>query len=151
MGDGGAAFCGDRGGGPLVGPVLASQFGFYPGFIWLLAGAVIGGAVHDTVVLYASMKQRGLSLSEIARTELGPVAGWCTGLAMLFIITVTMAGLSMVVVNALDHNPWGTFAVFAIVPIAIALGISEHTFGVSKIATLIAVIAVIAGVLAGRM
>lgn len=135
--------------GPLVGPVLASQFGFYPGFIWLLAGAVIGGAVHDTVVLYASMKQRGLSLSEIARTELGPVAGWCTGLAMLFIITVTMAGLSMVVVNALEHNPWGTFAVFAIVPIAIALGLSEHHFGVSKFATLIAVVAVIAGVLAG--
>ncbi len=78
--------------GPLVGPVLASQFGFYPGSIWLLAGAVIGDAVHDTVVLYASMKQRGLSLSEVARTELGPVAGWCTGLAMLFIITVTMAG-----------------------------------------------------------
>jgi carbon starvation protein len=135
--------------GPLVGPVLASQFGFYPGFIWLLAGAVIGGAVHDTVTLYASMRLRGLSLSEVARAELGPVAGWCTGLAMLFIITVTMAGLSMVVVNALDHNPWGTFAVFAIVPIAIALGLCEHNFGVSKLATLIAVIAVIAGVLAG--
>ncbi|GAA0578104.1 carbon starvation CstA family protein [Rhizomicrobium electricum] len=135
--------------GPLVGPVLASQFGFYPGFIWLLAGAVIGGAVHDTVVLYASMRMKGLSLSEVARAELGPVAGWCTGLAMLFIITVTMAGLSMVVVNALEHNPWGTFAVFAIVPIAIALGLSEHYFGVSRLATLIAVIAVIAGVLAG--
>ena len=135
--------------GPLVGPVLAAQFGFYPGFIWLLAGAVIGGAVHDTVVLFASMKLRGLSLSEIAKAELGPLAGWCTGLAMLFIITVTMAGLSMVVVNALDHNPWGTFAVFAIVPIAIALGLSEHYVGVSKIATAIAMIAIIAGVLAG--
>jgi carbon starvation protein len=135
--------------GPLVGPVLASQFGFYPGFIWLLAGAVIGGAVHDTVVLYASMRMKGLSLSEVARAELGPVAGWCTGLAMLFIITVTMAGLSMVVVNALENNPWGTFAVFAIVPIAIALGLSEHYFGVSRIATLIAVVAIIAGVLAG--
>jgi carbon starvation protein len=135
--------------GPLVGPVLASQFGFYPGFVWLLAGAVIGGAVHDTVVLYASMRLKGLSLSEVARAELGPVAGWCTGLAMLFIITVTMAGLSMVVVNALEHNPWGTFAVFAIVPIAIALGLSEHYRGVSRGATLIAIIAVIAGVLAG--
>jgi len=135
--------------GPLVGPVLAAQFGFYPGFIWLLAGAVIGGAVHDTVVLFASMRLRGLSLSEIAKEELGPVAGWCTGLAMLFIITVTMAGLSMVVVNALDHNPWGTFAVFAIVPIAIALGLSEHYVGVSKLATAVAVFAIIAGVLAG--
>jgi len=135
--------------GPLVGPVLASQFGFYPGFIWLLAGAVIGGAVHDTVVLYASMRMKGLSLSEVARAELGPVAGWCTGLAMLFIITVTMAGLSMVVVNALEHNPWGTFAVFAIVPISIALGLSERYFGVSRLATCIALAAVIAGVLAG--
>jgi carbon starvation protein len=135
--------------GPLVGPVLAAQFGFLPGFVWLLAGAVIGGAVHDTVVLFASMKLRGLSLSEVAKAELGPVAGWCTGLAMLFIITVTMAGLSMVVVNALEMNPWGTFAVFAIVPIAIALGLSERYAGVSGIATAIAVIAVIAGVLAG--
>lgn len=135
--------------GPLVGPVLAAQFGFLPGFVWLLAGAVIGGAVHDTVVLFASMKLRGLSLSEVAKAELGPVAGWCTGLAMLFIITVTMAGLSMVVVNALEQNPWGTFAVFAIVPIAIALGLSERYVGVSGAATAIAVIAVIAGVLAG--
>jgi carbon starvation protein len=137
--------------GPLVGPVLAAQFGFYPGLLWLLAGAVIGGAVHDSVVLYASMRMKGLSLSEVARAELGPVAGWCTGLAMLFIITVTMAGLSMVVVNALDHNPWGTFAVFAIVPIAISLGISERYIGVSRLATLIAVVAVIAGVLAGPL
>lgn len=136
--------------GPLVGPVLAAQFGFAPGFIWLLVGAVIGGAVHDTVVLFASMKMRGLSLSEVAKSELGPIAGWCTGLAMLFIITVTMAGLSMVVVNALEHNPWGTFAVFAIVPIAMSLGIFEKFHGgASRVATTIAVIAIIAGVLAG--
>jgi len=135
--------------GPLVGPVLAAQFGFFPGFVWLLAGAVIGGAVHDSVVLFASMKLRGLSLSEVAKAELGPLAGACTGLAMLFIITVTMAGLSMVVVNALEQNPWGTFAVFAIVPIAIALGLNEHYRGVSKLATAIAVAAAIAGVLAG--
>jgi len=135
--------------GPLVGPVLAAQFGFLPGFVWLLAGAVIGGAVHDTVVLFASMKLRGLSLSEVAKAELGPVAGWCTGLAMLFIITVTMAGLSMVVVYALERNPWGTFAVFAIVPIAIALGLHERYAGVSKIATAAALAAVIGCVLIG--
>ena len=135
--------------GPLVGPVLAAQFGFFPGFVWLLAGAVIGGAVHDTVVLFASMKMKGLSLSEVARAELGPIAGWCTGLAMLFIITVTLAGLSMVVVNALERNPWGTFAVFAIVPIAIALGLSERYAGASRLATLVALAAVMAGVLAG--
>jgi carbon starvation protein len=135
--------------GPLVGPILAAQFGFFPGFLWLLAGCVIGGAVHDTVVLFCSMKMRGLSLSEVAKAELGPVAGWCTALAMLFIITVTMAGLSMVVVNALKENPWGTFAVFALLPIAIALGLHERHRGASKIATTIALLAVIAGVLAG--
>jgi len=135
--------------GPLVGPVLAAQFGFFPGFVWLLAGAVIGGAVHDTVVLFASMKLRGLSLSEVAKQELGPLAGWCTGLAMLFIIVVTLAGLSMVVVNALERNPWGAFAVFAILPIAVALGLSERHLGASRLATLIALAAVIAGVLAG--
>ncbi|MDE1712478.1 carbon starvation CstA family protein, partial (plasmid) [Chromobacterium amazonense] len=82
--------------GPLVGPVLAAQYGYLPSMIWLLIGCVIGGAVHDTVVLFASMKHHGKSLSEVAKAELGPLAGWCTGLAMLFIITITMAGLSMV-------------------------------------------------------
>lgn len=135
--------------GPLVGPVLAAQWGFFPGFLWLLVGAVIGGAVHDTVVLFASMRLQGRSLSDVARAELGPIAGWCTGLAMLFIITVTMAGLSLVVVKALENNPWGTFAVFAIVPISIALGLTERFVGVSRISTLIALSAVIAAVLVG--
>ncbi len=109
--------------GPLVGPFLAAQFGYLPGLLWLLIGAVIGGAVHDMVVLFASMRQDGQSLSEVAKKELGPVAGFCAGLAMLFIITITMAGLSMVVLHALEHNPWGTFAVFSTIPIAMAVGI----------------------------
>lgn len=135
--------------GPLVGPVLAAQFGYLPGFIWLLVGAVIGGAVHDTVVLFASMKHQGKSLSEVAKAELGPVAGWSTGLAMLFIITITMAGLSIVVVHALERNAWGTFAVFMTVPIAIALGLYERYFGSSKWGTYIGVAAVMASVALG--
>ena len=135
--------------GPLVGPVLAAQFGYLPGFLWLLVGVVIGGAVHDTVVLFASMKHRGKSLSEVAKAELGPVAGWCTGLAMLFIITITMAGLSIVVVHALERNAWGTFAVFMTVPIAIALGLFERYFGASKWATYVGILAVAASVAAG--
>lgn len=75
--------------GPLVGPILAAQFGYLPGLIWLLVGAVIGGAVHDLVVLFASMRRDGKSLSEVAKDELGPVAGFCAGLAMLFIIIIT--------------------------------------------------------------
>ncbi|MGV2291947.1 carbon starvation protein A [Trinickia sp. YCB016] len=135
--------------GPLVGPVLAAQFGYLPGLVWLLVGCVIGGAVHDTVVLFASMKYQGKSLSEVAKAELGPVAGWCTGLAMLFIITITMAGLSIVVVHALERNAWGTFAVFMTVPIAIALGLFEKFFGSSKIATWIGVAMIGVSVLAG--
>jgi carbon starvation protein len=135
--------------GPLVGPVLAAQFGYLPGLVWLLVGCVIGGAVHDTVVLFASMKYQGKSLSEVAKAELGTVAGWCTGLAMLFIITITMAGLSIVVVHALERNPWGTFAVFMTVPIAILLGLWEKVFGASKWATYVGVAAIAASVFVG--
>ena len=135
--------------GPLVGPVLAAQFGYLPSFLWLLIGCVIGGAVHDTVVLFASMKHRGQSLSEVAKAELGPVAGWCTGLAMLFIITITMAGLSMVVVHALERNAWGAFAVFMTIPIAVALGLYEKVTGSSKGATQVGIAAIAASVFAG--
>ncbi|MBS1155213.1 MAG: carbon starvation protein [Proteobacteria bacterium] len=135
--------------GPLVGPVLAAQFGYLPGFLWLLIGCVIGGAVHDTVVLFASMKHSGKSLSEVAKAELGPVAGWCTGLAMLFIITITMAGLSMVVVHALERNPWGAFAVFMTIPIAMVLGIYERLGGNMKYATYVGIAAIMACVVGG--
>ncbi|AOY01652.1 carbon starvation protein A [Jeongeupia sp. USM3] len=135
--------------GPLVGPVLAAQYGYLPSFLWLLIGCVIGGAVHDTVVLFASMKHRGKSLSEVAKAELGPVAGWCTGLAMLFIITITMAGLSMVVVHALERNPWGAFAVFMTIPIAICVGLWEKMTGSMKNASYVGIVAIMACVFAG--
>lgn len=135
--------------GPLVGPVLAAQYGYLPGMLWLLIGCVVGGAVHDTVVLFASMKHRGKSLSEVAKRELGPVAGWCTGLAMLFIITITMAGLSMVVVHALERNPWGTFAVFMTIPVAICVGLWERLTGSMKAASWVGIIAIMACVVIG--
>ncbi|ETS32644.1 carbon starvation protein, predicted membrane protein [Photorhabdus khanii NC19] len=135
--------------GPLVGPVLAAQYGYLPSMLWLLIGCVIGGAVHDTVVLFASMKHRGKSLSEVAKAELGPVAGWCTGLAMLFIITITMAGLSMVVVHALERNPWGTFAVFMTIPVAIGVGLWERFTGNMRGATWVGIITIMACVLIG--
>ncbi|AJI94082.1 carbon starvation protein A [Yersinia ruckeri] len=135
--------------GPLVGPVLAAQYGYLPGFLWLLIGCVIGGAVHDTVVLFASMKHQGKSLSEVAKSELGPIAGWCTGLAMLFIITITMAGLSMVVVHALERNPWGTFAVFMTIPIAICVGLWERMTGSMKGASYVGIAAIMVCVFVG--
>lgn len=135
--------------GPLVGPVLAAQFGYLPGLLWLLIGAVIGGAVHDMVVLFASMRKDGKSLSEVAKEELGPVAGFCTGLAMLFIITITMAGLSMVVLHALEQNPWGTFAVGMTIPIAMCVGLYYRKTGDLKNASIVGFIAVMAAVIFG--
>ncbi|UYO30939.1 carbon starvation protein CstA [Bacillus halotolerans] len=135
--------------GPLVGPILAAQFGYLPGLLWLLIGAVIGGAVHDIVVLFASMRQNGKSLSEVAKDELGPVAGFCTGLSMLFIITITMAGLSMVVLHALERNPWGTFAVGITIPIAMGVGLFYKKTGNLKLASSIGFLFLMAGVFIG--
>ncbi len=135
--------------GPLVGPILAAQFGYLPGLIWLLVGAVIGGAVHDMVVLFASMRRDGKSLSEVAKEELGPVAGFCTGLAMLFIITITMAGLSMVVLGALERNPWGTFAVGITIPIAMGVGLYHKKTGNLKLATTVGFILIMVAIVLG--
>ncbi|MGG4417450.1 carbon starvation protein CstA [Bacillus subtilis] len=135
--------------GPLVGPILAAQFGYLPGLLWLLIGAVIGGAVHDIVVLFASMRKNGKSLSEVAKDELGPVAGFCTGLSMLFIITITMAGLSMVVLHALERNPWGTFAVGITIPIAMGVGLFYKKTGNLKLASTVGFLFLMAGVFIG--
>ena len=135
--------------GPLVGPILAAQFGYLPGLLWLLIGAVIGGAVHDMVVLFASMRKKGKSLSEVAKDELGPVAGFCTGLAMLFIITITMAGLSLVVLNALQNNPWGTFAVAITIPIAMGVGLYHKKTGNLKGATIVGFALIMAAIVFG--
>ncbi|SOC41171.1 carbon starvation CstA family protein [Ureibacillus acetophenoni] len=137
--------------GPLVGPVLAAQFGYLPGLLWLLIGAVIGGAVHDAVVLFASMRRKGKSLSEVMKEELGPVAGFCTGLAMLFIITITMAGLSMVVLGALERNPWGTFAVAITIPIAMLVGIAYKKTGNLVRTSAVGFILLMIGVFIGPM
>lgn len=135
--------------GPLVGPVLAAQFGYLPGLLWLLIGAVIGGAVHDAVVLFASMRRKGKSLSEVMKEELGPVAAFCTGLAMLFIITITMAGLSMVVLGALERNPWGTFAVAITIPIAMLVGVAYKKTGNLLVTSAVGFILLLIGVFAG--
>lgn len=107
------------------------------------------GAVHDIVVLFASMRKNGKSLSEVAKDELGPVAGFCTGLSMLFIITITMAGLSMVVLHALERNPWGTFAVGITIPIAMGVGLFYKKTGNLKLASTVGFLFLMAGVFIG--
>ena len=109
--------------GPLLGPVLAAQFGFLPGYLWILIGCVLGGAVHDMVVLFASIRHRGKSLAAIALAETGSFTGHIASFAILFILILTLAGLSIAVVNALYDSPWGTFTVFATIPIAMLMGI----------------------------
>lgn len=115
-------FAAITGAGPLIGPVLAAQFGFYPGFFWLVFGVVLAGAVHDFVILVASTRRNGRSLAEIARDELGPVLGGVTALAILFIIIIALAGLGNVVVGALSESAWGVFTVGASIPIALLMG-----------------------------
>jgi carbon starvation protein len=109
--------------GPLLGPVLAAQFGYLPGALWIIIGAVLGGAVHDMVVLFASVRHKGKSLSLIAEAEIGKRAGLVASFAILFILILTLAGLSIAVVNALFHSPWGTFTVLATIPIALFMGV----------------------------
>lgn len=116
-------FAAISGAGPLVGPVLAAQFGFAPGLLWLLIGVTLGGAVHDCIVLTASTRRDGRSLAEIARLEIGPVAGWVAGVAILFIVVVALAGLGLVVVEALADSPWGTFTVGCTIPLALLMGL----------------------------
>src|SRR5579864_919272 len=116
-------FAAIAGAGPLVGPTLAAQFGFAPGFLWLLIGAVLAGCVQDFTVLVASVRHKGKSLAEIARTEISPFAGLVAMIAVLFILLVTLAGLGIVVVNALASSPWGVFTIGMTIPIALGMGV----------------------------
>jgi carbon starvation protein len=115
-------FAAIAGAGPLIGPTLAAQFGFAPGLVWIVLGAVIAGCVHDFTVLVASVRHKGRSLPDIAMKEIGPFAGRVTVLAVLFILLVTLAGLGIVVVNALAASPWGVFTISMTAPIAVMMG-----------------------------
>jgi len=116
-------FAAIAGAGPLVGPTLAAQFGYAPGLIWLLAGAVLAGCVQDFTVLVASARHRGRSLADLARTEISPFSGAVAMIAVLFILLVSLAGLGIVVVNALADSPWGVFTIGATIPIALVMGV----------------------------
>ena len=115
-------FAAIAGAGPLIGPMLAAQFGYLPGFLWILIGAAVAGAVHDMVILTASVRRNGASLAQIAKDEIGPVGGFAAALAIIFIIIVALAGLGLAVVNALKENSWGTFTIGLTIPIALLMG-----------------------------
>src|SRR5437868_4124963 len=147
-------FAAISGAGPLIGPVLAAQFGFLPGLLWLVIGVCLGGAVHDFMILVASIRRKGKSLAEIARTEISPLSGLVAGIAILFIVVIALAGLGLVVVNALAESPWGTFTVGFTIPLALFMGLYMYRFRKGKIveATVIGVIGLLAAVyLGGRI
>lgn len=121
-------FAAITGAGPLIGPVLAAQFGFLPGFLWLVVGVVLGGAVHDFVILSASIRHDGKSLSEIAKSLMGPLAGFITSLAVLFIVIIALAGLGVAFVNALAESAWGAFIVATSIPLALVMGLYMYKF-----------------------
>ncbi len=145
-------FAAISGAGPLIGPVLAAQFGFLPGFLWLVIGVVLGGAVQDFIILTASTRRNGKSLAEIARQEIGPVAGITTAIAVLFIIIVALAGLGLAVVNALSESSWGVFTIATSIPLALFMGLYMYKFRKGKIteATIIGVICMLLAVIFGR-
>ncbi|HET6522794.1 MAG TPA: carbon starvation CstA family protein, partial [Geminicoccaceae bacterium] len=111
------------GAGPLVGPVLAAQMGYLPGTLWILVGVVFAGAVQDFIVLFASTRRDGRSLGDMIRAEMGPVAGIIALIGVLAIMVILLAVLALVVVKALAESPWGTFTVFATIPIAVFMGL----------------------------
>jgi carbon starvation protein len=116
-------FAAIAGPGPLIGPTLAAQFGYLPGTLWILVGAVIGGCVQDMVIMFLSTRRNGKSLGKMARDELGPVGGFAALIGTLAIITILIAVLGLVIVNAMKHSPWATSTVFATIPIAVLIGI----------------------------
>jgi carbon starvation protein len=116
-------FAAVAGPGPLVGPVLAAQFGYLPGTLWVLAGAVFGGCVQDFVILLLSVRRDGKSMTEMAKDEIGRVGGFVAYVAVISIIVVLLGVCALVVVNALKSSPWGTFTIAMTIPIALLMGV----------------------------
>ena len=145
-------FAAITGAGPLIGPVLAVQFGYAPGLIWLVAGVCLAGAVHDMITLWASTRRGGASLSEIARTEIGPVAGFTAAIAIIFIIVIALAGLGLAVVNALSESAWGVFSIGMTIPLALLMSLWMYKIRPGKVtdATIIGVVGLLLAVILGK-
>ena len=144
-------FAAIAGAGPLVGPTLAAQFGYLPGTLWLLVGAVLGGCVQDMLVMFCSVRRDGRSLGQMARDELGHIGGSAALIATLAICVILIAVLGLVVVKAMTHSPWSSFTVFATIPIAIVVGIYLRNIRPGRVleATAIGVALLLLGVVGG--
>jgi carbon starvation protein len=145
-------FAAIAGPGPLVGPTLAAQLGYLPGTLWLLAGAVLGGCVQDFVILFASIRRNGKSLGQIAKEEVGPVAGFTALFAILSILVILLAVVGLVITNALKDSPWGTFTLAMTIPIALLMGVYLRFLRPGKVleTSLLGFILVMAAVIGGQ-
>src|SRR5712672_382077 len=120
-------FAAIAGPGPLVGPVLAAQFGFLPGTLWILIGATLGGGVHDMIVLFSSVRRRGKTLGQMVKEEIGRGVGALALVSVLLIMIMIMAVLGLVVVQALAKSPWGVFTIATTIPVAMIMGLGLKT------------------------
>lgn len=137
--------------GPLVGPVLAAQFGYLPGTLWILIGCVLGGGVHDMVVLFASIRHKGQSLATIASKEIGRTTGVVAGFAVLFILVLTLAGLSLACISAMHEASWSLFTVIITIPIAVIMGlIMRYKANSLKLASILGGVLLIGGIIGGH-
>ena len=145
-------FAAISGAGPLIGPVLAAQYGYAPGLMWMLLGAVVAGAVHDFTILVTSVRRGGRSLAEVTAHEVSPLAGLIASIAILIIIVLALSGLGVVVVNTLSESAWGTFTIAMTIPVALVTGLWMYRIRPGKIAeaSAIGVIGVLACVILGR-
>ncbi len=144
-------FAAIAGPGPLVGPTLAAQFGYLPGTLWILFGAVLGGCVQDMTILFLSTRRDGRSLGQMARDELGPFGGFAALVGTLLIMIILIAVLALVVVNAMKGSPWATFSVAATIPIGILIGVYLRYFRPGRVleASIVGMALLILGVAAG--
>ncbi len=145
-------FAAIAGAGPLIGPMLAAQFGFLPGTLWLVAGVVLGGAVQDFTILVLSMRRDGKSLGQMAKEEVNPLAGMAAMIAILAIMVILLAVLALVVVNALKQSPWGLFIIACTIPIALLMGWWMKTLRPGHVleASAIGIVLLLAALVAGR-
>jgi len=145
-------FAAIAGPGPLVGPILAAQFGYLPGTLWIVIGGVLGGAVQDFVTLFCSLRRNGKSLGQMAKDEIGELGGYAALFGVLFIMIILIAVTALVVVNALKASPWGVFTIAATIPIALLMGIYLRYLRPGRVleASLLGFLLVMGAVIGGR-
>jgi carbon starvation protein len=145
-------FAAIAGPGPLVGPTLAAQFGYLPGALWIIVGAVLAGAVQDFVILFCSMRRDGKSLGQMAREEIGKTGGFAALITVLLIMVILLAVVALVIVNALKSSPWGTFTIAATVPIALIMGLYLRYWRPGKVleCSVVGFILIVASIFGGQ-